>query len=131
VVLATGQHGVTLAPYGDNSQVDGRGSENTVDNGTITFAPPPLPPELGSQAARFASKSSDPATDPDAGRSVVAYLPLTGRPLLSTLTYARYQSFVQDRSQAALDFEFKMEVFATGTGPTRRSCTSRTRTGPM
>jgi hypothetical protein len=116
VVSADLAHGVKLAPYGDNSQVDGRGGENTVDNGTITFAEPQLAPELGTRAARFAAKDGDPVTDPDAGRSVVLYLPLTGRPLLSTLTYARYQSFVQDRAQAALDFAFKMEVFATGTG---------------
>jgi Collagen triple helix repeat (20 copies) len=116
VVAADLAHGVKLAPYGDNSQVDGRGNENVVDNGTITFAEPPLAPELGTRAARFAAKDGDPATNPDAGRSVVLYLPLTGRPLLSTLTYARYQSYVQDRTQAALDFAFKMEVFATGTG---------------
>jgi hypothetical protein len=115
VVSADLAHGVRLAPYGDNSQVDGRGSENTVDNGAIAFAEPPLPPELGSRAARFVSKWGDPATDPDAGRSVVLYLPLAGRPLLSTLTYARYQSYVQDQPQAALDIAFKLEVFATGT----------------
>jgi Collagen triple helix repeat (20 copies) len=116
VVSADLAHGVKLAPYGDNSQVDGRGNENTLDNGTITFSEPPLAPELGTRAARFASKLGNPLTDFDAGRSVVLYLPLTGRPLLSTLTYARYQSFVQDQPQAALNLAFKMEVFATGTG---------------
>ena len=88
-----------------------------MNNGSITFAAPPAAPELGTRAARFASKTGDPATDPDAGRSVVAYLPLASRPpLLSTLTYARYQSFVQDQPQSALDIAFKMEVYATGTG---------------
>jgi hypothetical protein len=116
VVSADLAHGVKLAPYGDNSQVDGRGNENTIANGTITFSEPPLAPELGTRAARFAAKTGDPATEADAGRSVVLYLPLTGRPLLSTLTYARYQSYVQDQPQAALNFAFKMEVFATGTG---------------
>jgi hypothetical protein len=117
VVDADGAHGVKLAPYGDNSTVDGRGGENTVDNGTIAFAAPLVAPELGTRAARFASKSGDPATDPDAGRSVVAYLPLAAKPpLLSTLTFARYQSFVQDQPQSALDLAFKLEVFATGTG---------------
>jgi hypothetical protein len=115
VVSSDLAHGVKLARYGDNSQVDGRGNENTADNGTITFSEPPLAPELGTRAARFASKSGDPATDPDAGRSVVLYLPLTGRPLLSTLTYARYQSYVQDQPQPALNVAFKMEVLATGT----------------
>lgn len=96
MVNASGDRGVVLAPCGDNSAVDGRGGESTVDDGTLTFAAPPAAAELGTRAARIYTKDGNPATDPDAGRAVVAYLPLRGA--------------------AALDIAFKMEVYATGTG---------------
>lgn len=112
-VTAAALGGWLLAPYGDNSTVDGRGTENDVPNGTLTFAAPPAPAPLGSTALRYASKSGDYTTDPDAGRSVVAYVPLPAAAenrMLTDLTTASYSSLIDSTPQAALDAAFKMEV---------------------
>jgi hypothetical protein len=113
--------GFTLAPYGDNSTVDGRGTENTAPNGTITFEAPPTPSALGTKAMRMTSKDGDPSTDPDAGRTVVAYAPLpvgTDKPLLRELTTADYESYVAHLGTQpnALDVAMKFEVLKADVG---------------
>jgi hypothetical protein len=99
-IQAGALRGFTLAPKGDN--------DDATDNGSVTFAAPPVDSTLGTRALRFVS---------DNGRPVVVYLPLpsgyspTGtRPLLGELTKASYGSLIDSQPQNALDVSFQIEV---------------------
>jgi hypothetical protein len=108
--------GWTLADYGDNSVVNGAGSEDATPNGSLTFTTPPAPSALGSKALEMLSFNSAAATDN--GRTVVAYLPFPGsdtasqtdNPFLRELTTATYSSLIHTQPQANLDVAWKMEV---------------------
>jgi hypothetical protein len=87
--------GFILAPAGDNG--------DTSDNGTVSFATPPVAPSLGTQALKFTSTT---------GKPVVAYAPLPQghNPLIAELTHASYESLIESQPQSALDVSLQLEV---------------------
>ena len=95
VVDGTNLRGFILAPTGDNG--------DTSDNGTVSFATPPVAPSLGRQALKFTSTT---------GKPVVAYAPLPQghNPLIAELTHASYESLIESQPQSALDVSLQMEV---------------------
>jgi hypothetical protein len=105
LVTAGNLRGFTLAPKGDNG--------STTDNGTVTFAAPPVAPTLGTKSLKFTSEN---------GKPVVVYLPLPSgydavngpRPLLGEVTKVSYGSLIHTQPQNALDVGFQFEVLRRG-----------------
>ena len=109
LVTAGNLRGFTLAPKGDNG--------SATDNGTVTFAAPPVAPTLGTKSLKFTSAN---------GKPVVVYLPLPSgydavngpRPLLGEVTKVSYGSLIHAQPQNALDVGFQFEVLKANVGST-------------
>src|SRR5262245_3803819 len=107
VVSAGNLRGFTLAPKGDNG--------DTAENGTVSFAAPPVAPTLGTKSLKFTSTT---------GKPVVVYLPLPSgydavngpRPLLGEVTKVSYGSLIHTQPQNALDIGFQFEVLKANVG---------------
>ena len=107
LVTAGNLRGFTLAPKGDNG--------SATDNGTVSFATPPVAPTLGSKSLKFTSTT---------GKPVVVYAPLPSgydaaagpRPLLGEVTKISYGSLIHTQPQNALDIGFQFEVLKANVG---------------
>jgi hypothetical protein len=114
VVTAGDLSGWLLAPYGDNSVVDGRGPDDGSDDGVLNFTQPPVS-DLGENALEMKTEN---------GKTVVAYIPFPGattatqedNPRLRELSTASYSSLIHAQPQAGLDINFKFEVLGAETG---------------
>jgi hypothetical protein len=97
VVTAAAPLGWLLAPYGDNSTVDGRGPENDGNHGTLDYVTPPAAPALNGAQTLLGTKALRFNYDTASSRSMVAYLPFR-QTRINELTGLQYSSLVTSRN---------------------------------
>jgi hypothetical protein len=97
IVTADAPLGWLLAPYGDNSTVDGRGPDTDGNHGTLNYATPPAAPAYQGAETVLGSKALHFAHDSGSSKSIVAYLPFR-QTRINELTDLQYSSLVTSRN---------------------------------
>jgi hypothetical protein len=97
VVTTDAPLGWLLAPYGDNSTVDGRGPDTDGDHGTLDYATPPAAAAANGAETLLGSKALHFSHNTGSSKSMVAYMPARNTNI-SELTDLQYSSLVTSRN---------------------------------